>query len=176
MSLKQKLQTNLKKAMQAKDKDKLSVLRLLLAAVLTKEKEKRVGFNVKTILSKKIDILAHVDINSTYRIGKYGVNKDAFEKIMLDELDLCENNKVDLIIIDEIGKMEMISDIFCKKIFEILNTSIPVLGVVKKSKEKFLNKIYNLQNINIIEVNVNNREKVYKDVLAWLQNIINPIY
>ena len=137
-----------------------------------REKGNRIGFSIKTILSGKNDILAHIDFNSTFRVGKYGVNKDAFEKIMLEELEYCINNKVDLIIIDEIGKMEIISDLFCKKIFEILNAPIPILGVVKKAKEKFLNKIYNLKNLNIIEVNINNREKVYKDVIEWLK-IIN---
>lgn len=136
-----------------------------------RENGNRVGFNVETILSKEKGILAHVDFNSSFRVGKYGVNKYAFEKIMLKELNICTKNKVDLIIIDEIGKMEIISDVFCKKILEILNGSIPVFGVVKKAKEKFLDIIYNLQNIEIIEVKISNREKVFVKVLNWLQNV-----
>lgn len=87
------------------------------------EKGKRSGFEIKTILSNKTDILVHVDIDTDYTVGKYKVNKVTFEKIMLNEFNLCNKKNADLIIIDEIGKMEMISEIFCEKIFEILSNN-----------------------------------------------------
>ena len=100
-----------------------------------REKNIRIGFEVKTILLNKKDILAHVNFNSNYKVGKYGVNKNTFEKVILNEFNLCLKEKIDLIIIDEIGKMEMISNFFCEKVIEILNGSIPVLGVIKKRRK-----------------------------------------
>ncbi len=137
-----------------------------------REKGIRSGFEIKTNLSNKTDILAHVDFESDYRIGKYKVNKNTFEKLILDEFNLCNRENADLIIIDEIGKMEMISKIFCEKIFEILSGNVPVLGVLKNSKGEFLDKIFSLKTIEIIDVNLLNREKVFNDIIEWLNKIL----
>lgn len=139
-----------------------------------RENKTRVGFEVKTILSNKKDVLAHVNFNSSFKVGKYGVNKNAFEKVIIDEFNLCSNEKVDLIIIDEIGKMEMISDFFCEKVIEILNGSIPVLGVIKKKgNSTFLDNVHDIFTVNIVEINKFNREIIYLKTIEWLNKTLN---
>lgn len=49
--------------------------------------------------------LAHVDIKGRFRVGKYGVNVDGFEKAVLPILDV-ERTDAELFVLDEIGKME----------------------------------------------------------------------
>ena len=50
-----------------------------------RENDKRVGFRIKT-LSGKTGILSHVNIESKYRISRYGVDLATFEDICLEEL------------------------------------------------------------------------------------------
>jgi nucleoside-triphosphatase len=63
----------------------------------------RLGFELQG-LNGGCRTLAHVKIDSQYRVGRYGVDKDGFEEF-LATLDLL-NPGVELIVIDEIGKTE----------------------------------------------------------------------
>ena len=58
MSLKEKIQTDIKKAMQEKDQLKVSVLRMLMAAVFNKEKEKRAKLSKTEEELEKLDELS----------------------------------------------------------------------------------------------------------------------
>lgn len=71
------------------------------------ENGQRVGFKIVT-LSGKEGILAHVSYDGEYRIGKYGVNLEEFEKVALTELENIINTGGDkYVIIDEIGPMQL---------------------------------------------------------------------
>ena len=50
-----------------------------------REKGERVGFRIVT-LSGETGILAHVNIESEYKISRYGVNLNEFENLCLNEL------------------------------------------------------------------------------------------
>jgi len=59
----------------------------------------RLGFELQGLNGGR-RILAHVEIDSRHRVGKYGVDKDGFEEF-LATLDLL-NPDVELIVIEEI--------------------------------------------------------------------------
>jgi len=61
MSLKQEIQSSLREAMQQKDVNQVSVLRMLLAAVLTKEKEKRAKLSKAGAKLEQLDELSKLD-------------------------------------------------------------------------------------------------------------------
>jgi nucleoside-triphosphatase len=56
--------------------------------------------------------LAHVDLRTGCRVGKYGVDVDGFE-IFLEQLPFSTLQN-GLVMIDEIGKMECLSDRFAQ--------------------------------------------------------------
>ena len=66
----------------------------------------RTGFELQGVKGGR-RILAHVDIVSPHHVGRYGVDTAGFESF-LETLDLL-NPEVELIVIDEIGKMELFS-------------------------------------------------------------------
>ena len=68
-----------------------------------REKEKRVGFKIKT-LDKKEGILAHIKFKSKYQVGKYKVNLKDLEEIGVSALEKAIKEKK-IVLIDEIGKM-----------------------------------------------------------------------
>ena len=70
----------------------------------------RQGFRLVT-LDGHSTILAHIDIHSPYRVSKYGVDIDSLDKVGVAALYKA-SRQCELVVIDEIGKMELFSDIF----------------------------------------------------------------
>jgi nucleoside-triphosphatase len=70
-----------------------------------------------------------------------------------------------LIIMDELGFMESRALEFQKAVFERLDEDVPVLGVVKPMKTDFLDRIRAHEKVNILSVDVFNREDVLKGIL-----------
>lgn len=87
----------------------------------------RKGFKLIDFSGRR-SVLAHVRIKSPFRVGKYGVDVKHFEDF-LDAIDIFGPDS-DLIVIDEIGKMECISDHFIFCVEEILSSKKPVLATI----------------------------------------------
>jgi nucleoside-triphosphatase len=87
----------------------------------------RRGFELVDLAGRR-RVLAHVRINSPFRVGKYGVDVKHFEDF-LDAIDIFSPDS-DLIVIDEIGKMECFSDHFIRCVEEILSSKKPVLATI----------------------------------------------
>ncbi|GAH03288.1 unnamed protein product [marine sediment metagenome] len=64
----------------------------------------REGFRLVT-LDGQDAILAHIDIHSPYRVSKYGVDIDSLDRVGVSALNQAAK-ECDLIVVDEIGKME----------------------------------------------------------------------
>ncbi|MCS7257820.1 MAG: AAA family ATPase [candidate division WOR-3 bacterium] len=96
------------------------------------ENNNRVGFNIVTTDGQKV-LFAHKDIASPYYIGKYRVNLEALETVGINSLTIgIKNNKP--LIIDEVGKMELLSkkfqnfikDLFSTDYRELIIATIPI--------------------------------------------------
>jgi len=133
-----------------------------------REGGERVGFEVITLITGKRGILAHKNFDSKYRVGKYGVNVETFEKIMWEELNTALLNKVPLIVIDEIGRMELFSKKFMKIVEDVLKKDVKVLGVIQKRRNPFLDRIRNMKEVEILEVTRSNRDIIFKRIKEWL--------
>ncbi|HID78453.1 MAG TPA: AAA family ATPase, partial [Planctomycetaceae bacterium] len=75
-----------------------------------REGDRRVGFEAVGLGGMRV-VLAHVRLRSAQRVGRYGVAVAEFEKFLQAELD-WQAGAVDLVVIDEIGKMECLSHRF----------------------------------------------------------------
>jgi nucleoside-triphosphatase len=134
---------------------------LKVGGIITPEKRaggKRIAFLVKDIYSGKEGILANVDQKFGPRFGKYRINLEDFEKVALPALEFAAKN-CDLIAIDEIGKMEIFSEKFKQKVFEILNSDKKVIAVLHRN---FVSKFKNYG--KIFEVTKENRESLPKEI------------
>ena len=70
-----------------------------------------------TMLSGVSDVLAHTQIHSRQRAGRYAVDVDAFERTVLPELV----RSAEVFLIDEIGKMECFSPRFVQAVRDVLD-------------------------------------------------------
>lgn len=120
----------------------------------------RVGFRIKT-LSGKTGILSHVNIDSEYRISRYGVDLDTFEEICLNELKTAINNEnIKYIIIDEIGPMQLFSDEYKKMLVELLESKKEVIGTIFMNSYEWLDDFKKLDNVNLVEITFENRDEL----------------
>ncbi|KNF08756.1 putative nucleosid triphosphatase [Gottschalkia purinilytica] len=95
------------------------------------------------------------------------INKDSFDIGIVSILKEDLNNS-DLIILDELGFMESECFEFQKTIYDILDSSKPVLGVIKDYDCEFLDNIRNRIDTNIIKVTKENRDNLVESILNTL--------
>lgn len=91
----------------------------------------RAGFKAISLDGRKEVILAHVDIKSPYRVGKYKVNIKDFEPMAINILEQALKDDEAVVIIDEIGKMELFSPKFKQLVLELLNSPKTVIFTIK---------------------------------------------
>lgn len=112
----------------------------------------RVGFSIETFDGKK-GTLAHVDFESPFCVSKYKVNIKDIEEVCVPSLNLDSG----FIVIDEIGKMELFSEKFRKKVTEALDTGKVVATVMEKS-HPFTDSIKRRRDVKVFTVTENNRD------------------
>jgi nucleoside-triphosphatase len=104
-------------------------------------------------------ILAHVDIQSRCRVGKYGVDVKGFEDKVVPILNPDERS-AHTYMIDEIGKMECFSDKFVGAVRRLLDSDKTVLatvaargsGLIEEVKKRGDVILYRLTTANRVEI------------------------
>ena len=105
-------------------------------------------------------MLAHQDIKSKYRVGKYGVNIKDIDDVAVPAM-YADNENV-LVVIDEIGKMECFSSLFKEAVLRVIKSANPVLGTIALSGGSFITKIKRRDDVLLIEVTKENRDSLAK--------------
>lgn len=126
----------------------------------------RLGFRLVT-LDGQAAILAHTGVNSRYRVSRYGVDVETLERVGVAALRRAARD-CDLVVIDEIGKMELFSDAFRKTVLEIIGGGQRVLGTIMFNHHPWADAIKRLPVVNLVEVTRANHEKVLADLRRWL--------
>ncbi len=122
-----------------------------------KEKWKRVGFSLITLDGKK-GVLAHQNIRSSYRVGKYGVNLDDIDRIAVPSIIPMKPDEI--VVIDEIGKMECLSPLFRQTLIRILDSKHRVIGSISQKGDRFIQKIKERDDVVLTHVSKKNRDRL----------------
>ena len=99
-----------------------------------REGGRRVGFAVDSFDGGHAT-LAHVSLPGPPRVGRYGVDLDAFEHVALPALD--DARRADVVVLDELGKMELASNQFCEAVLELFDANVPVAATVHIFRHPF---------------------------------------
>ncbi len=126
----------------------------------------REGFRLVT-LDGQDAILAHVNINSTYRVSKYGVDIDSLDKVGVSALHRAVR-ECDLVVIDELGKMELFSANFRRAVSQIIDSGKRVLGTIMLNPNPWADAIKLKPQVNVVTVTRANYHQVLKELLEWL--------
>lgn len=99
------------------------------------------------------------------------VNEDIFRYnlVRLLKEDIKDSH---MIILDELGFMEEDIQEFKSQVFSLLDCPIPVFGVLKKHDSPFLNTIRNRKDVEVIEVNLDNRDELVDYLVKRLGELL----
>jgi nucleoside-triphosphatase THEP1 len=120
-----------------------------------RERGRRVGFSITTLNGQQ-GTLAHIDIRSRIRVGKYGVNIRDIDKIAVPSMR-PENDNV-ILVVDEIGKMECFSGLFRQTLMNILDATNTVVGSISLKGDAFIGAIKKRPDTLLIPVSEKNRD------------------
>ena len=122
----------------------------------------RKGFSWKR-LDGADGTLAHINIKSRFKVGKYGVDVESFDRNVVPVLDI-EQTDAQLFVIDEIGKMECFSKKFTTAVRKLFKSDKSVLATVAKKGPGLISEIKNYPNIKLFNMATANRGKVVTEI------------
>lgn len=137
----------------------------IIGGIYTPEiKEKgRVGFEIIDIMTGDRGILAHINQKDGPKVSRYRVNLLDLGEIGVGGIKSALEKGADYIIIDEIGKMELVSKEFQAVVWEALNLQ-KVFGTIGQISHPFVTKIYERDDLQVITLSIQNRDQIFEQL------------
>jgi len=132
-----------------------------------REHGRRTGFKIVT-LDGRTGILADTKRESKLRVGKYRINIQALEDLGVGSVSDAIGRK-DVVIIDEIGKMELFSERFKEVVSRALDSDKIVLGTIMYKENPFTDAIKERQDTKVIMVDKSNRDELPGEILEMIR-------
>lgn len=135
-----------------------------------REKSRRIGFDIEKISSNIRIPLARIgDFKTIYKLGKYSVFINEFEKV-ISNLENFDFEQVDLMIIDEIGKMELFSKKFQNFIINIFQREFHIIATIGRNiKHPCKKALFNVPNLYKFDLSYQNQEEVYQQIINLIK-------
>ncbi len=130
---------------------------------------RREGFALVTLDGRRAT-LASVRIRSPHRVSRYGVDVQALESVGLPALE--EAHAATLLVIDEIGKMELLSPRFQAAVRRALDSGRPVLASIMLSRHPFADALKSRADVRLIHLTPESRERALSEVVAALREVL----
>ncbi|MCL4350075.1 MAG: NTPase [Candidatus Thermoplasmatota archaeon] len=121
------------------------------------EQGKLRGYSILDIYTKRKIVFADTSISSRVKIDKIGVDTRLLEELLIPSLQRAVES-ADVIVIDEVGKLENTTKSIQKVINDALNSTRPILVTIhKKSRNPVLQEIRALEGVRIFDITPINR-------------------
>jgi len=127
-----------------------------------RERSQRVGFKLITLDGKEA-VFAHVDFKTPERLGKYGLDLSALKTVGVEAIREAVRAK-QLVVIDEIGPMEIRSALFRDAVSEALESGESILGTITARSFPFADVIKKRTDVSVLEVRPDNREQLVSEL------------
>ncbi len=127
---------------------------------------KLTGYNLKNLKNnEKLQIITTSKHDDWLKLGPYYFNPRGFD-FGNEILNIGNIKNADLIVIDEIGPLELAGEGWCNQINNLLaGNSVPMIWVVRKSIIKEVIKKWNLLNYEIFNVALCNENEVFNKII-----------
>ncbi len=129
---------------------------------------RREGFALVTLDGRRAT-LSSVRIHGPHRVSQYGVDLEALETVGLPAL---ENADAKLLVIDEIGKMELLSPPFQEAVVRALDGATPLLASIMISRHPFADTVKSRDDIRLINLTPENRDSALGEVVTALRQVL----
>ncbi len=125
---------------------------------------RRLGFHIESVTGDK-GILAHLDLPGPPRVGPYGVDLASFERIALPALT---RPAARVILIDELGKMELTSAAFRTCVAAIFDSPSSVVATVHVYRHPFTDGLKARPGVQVVPVTLRNRDALPGELVGRL--------
>jgi len=150
--------------------DYFSDLNYTIHGFLTPEVRKegnRIGFDFEDINSKAKGKLARIgNYNTKYKLGRYCIFIEEFEKLISNLEDIVFLKR-ELLVIDEIGKMELFSKKFQDLITKFFHSDIKIIATIaQKMKHPLKDSLLKIPEVVIVNLTRQNHQEIFKKIIA----------
>ncbi len=125
----------------------------------------REGFLIRTLDGRECH-LAHVGIKGSHRVGKYGVSIENIDNVAVPSIITPDPGEI--IVIDEIGKMECFSERFREAVVTALDSPNIVIGTIGARGGGFIAAVKQRPDVDIIQLTPNNRDSIPDKIIRML--------
>jgi nucleoside-triphosphatase len=123
----------------------------------------RQGFEIVALDGRR-GTLAHVDIRGGPRVGKYGVDLATLDRLAV--VAIREAMAAGgLVVIDEIGPMEILSQHFQQAVLDAVQSPSPLLGTIVQRPQPFADRVKALPGVTLLQVRRGSREALLAQIL-----------
>jgi nucleoside-triphosphatase len=135
-----------------------------------RERGKRQGFRLLGLRGAEVT-LAHVRLQGRERpqVSRYGVDVDAVERVGVTSLERAIAGGC-IVIIDEIGKMELFSKAFKTAVLGAMDSQSRVIATAMARSQPWVDALKARPDVTVWQVTWENRDEMPARVAKWLQS------
>jgi nucleoside-triphosphatase len=100
-------------------------------------------------------------------VSKYGVDVESLDDVAVPAVREAIRSR-DVVVIDEVGKMELFSSHFRDAVMGALESDKKVLGTIMSHPHPWADAVKRRPEVETVSLNRSNRGEVVERVLAWL--------
>jgi nucleoside-triphosphatase len=126
---------------------------------------RREGFTVEAVGGERA-VLAHVNLPGPPRVSRYGVDLQAFERIALPALRPPGAGGV--VVVDELGKMELFSAAFQDAVTGLLGQDVAVVATVQTARHRFTDALKQRPDVRVVPVTESDRDALPEQLATRL--------
>ncbi|MFH1259675.1 MAG: nucleoside-triphosphatase [Elusimicrobiota bacterium] len=125
------------------------------------------GFRIKSFDGQE-GIFSHKGMESKIKLNKYGVDIEILETIAVSSMEEALHSK-EIIVIDEIGAMECLSEKFSQVLIKCLNSPKRILAAIRRNSQPFTDQMKIFPQTRIIELTNDSFLDCKKKLRQWLE-------
>jgi 5-formyltetrahydrofolate cyclo-ligase len=127
---------------------------------------RREGFMVEAA-SGAHEVLAHVRLPGPPRVGRYGVDLAAFDRVALPALR--EPGTGGVVVVDELGRMELASAPFRDAVVELLERDVAVVATVHRARHQLTDALKRRRDVRVLRVTEATRDALPRQLMERLR-------
>ncbi len=136
-----------------------------------REGRARLGFAIELVGGGR-DVLASRDWPGPPRVGRYGVRPEIMDRLVVPEVErgvTAARSRCDvLVVMDEIGRMELFSRAFRDAVLSALDSQARVLATIMAKPHPFADRLKTRGDVRVVPVTRPHRESLPESLAASL--------
>lgn len=136
-----------------------------------RERGRRRGFRGIPFAGGEERVIASTEISGGPRVGRYGVDVDAVDRLVKDTL--TDLRGADVVLLDEIGKMECLSDRFVDATRRIVNGDLPMVATVSAWGGGFMAEVREHPEGELRQITEKNRSRAPDETRRWIEKALD---